>query len=91
MFLSILNIFEKKPYASRFEGKDSSILMRLIAGNDWLPVNKTYVDCVEYGEFKICPATIYARMPKWKVEEVVDVVLEVIEKALLHLKKIEEI
>jgi len=84
-------IFEKKPYASRFEGKDSSILMRLIAGNDWLPVNKTYVDCVEYGEFKICPATIYARMPKWKVEEVVDVVLEVIEKALLHLKKIEEI
>lgn len=84
-------IFEKKPYASRFEGKDSSILMRLIAGNDWLPLNKTYVDCIECGESKICPATIYARMPKWEVGEVVDVVLEVIEKALLHLKKIEEI
>jgi len=84
-------IFEKKPYSSRFEGKDSSILMRLIAGNDWLPLNKIYVDCVEHGESKICPATIYARMPKWEVKEVVDIVFEVIEKALLHLKKIEEI
>lgn len=84
-------IFEKKPYAKRFEGKDSSILMRLIAGNDWMPLNKIYVDCMEYGESKICPANIFARLPKWKAEEVSEVILGVINKALIHLKNIGEI
>lgn len=85
------DIFKNQPYASRFQGKDSSILMRLIAGNDWMPLNKIYVDCIEHGQTRICPATIFAKMPKWKSEEVTEVILKVIEKTLIHLKKIGEI
>ena len=84
-------IFEKQPYASRFKGKDSSILMRLIAGNDWLPLNEVYVNCFKHGETQICPATIFAHMPKWTAEEITDVVLAVIDKSIAHLRKIGEI
>ncbi len=84
-------IFEKQSSSDRFKGKDSSILMRLIAGNDWLPLNKIYVDCFQNGDTQICPATIFARMPKWGSEEIVRIMLAVIEKSLSHLHKIGEI
>jgi len=84
-------IFENKPHASKFKDKDSSILMRLIAGNDWMPLNEVYVNCIQHGDIKICPATIFARMPKWTEEEVVDVMLKVIDKSLKHLENIGEI
>jgi hypothetical protein len=84
-------IFEKQQYASRFKGQDSAILMRLIAGNDWLPLNKIYVHCLQHGGTQLCPATIFARMPKWSAEEVAKIMLAVIDKALAHLKKIGEI
>lgn len=84
-------LFEKQPYAKRFQGKDSSILMRLIAGNDWSALNKIYVRCIEYGDSKICPATIYARMPKWQPKEIANIVLKVIEESLNYLNLIGEI
>ena len=84
-------IFQKQPYASRFKDKDSSILMRLIAGNDWLPLNTIYVDCFQHGDTQICPATIFAHMPKWSAEEIAGIMLAVIDKALAHLHKIGEI
>ena len=84
-------VFKDKPYSSRFKGKDSSILMRLVAGNDWLPLNKIYVDCLEYGNIRICPATIFARMPKWKAKEISGIMLDVIDKSISHLRKIGEI
>lgn len=84
-------IFQKQPYASRFKDRDSSILMRLIAGNDWLPLNKIYVESFQHGDTQITPATIFARMPKWPAEEVAEIMLAVIDKALVHLKKIGEI
>lgn len=46
-------IFKHQPYAERFKNQDSAILMRLIAGNDWLPLNKVYVDCYEHGDTQI--------------------------------------
>jgi hypothetical protein len=84
-------IFKKQPYADRFKGRDSSILMRLIAGNDWLPLNRIYVDCFQHGDTQICPATIFARMPKWSAEEIAKIILTVIDKSLAHLRKIKEI
>lgn len=84
-------IFSSQPHSNRFEGKDSSILMRLIAGNDWMPLNNVYVGCVVQGDTKICPATIFARMPKWTPEEIVEVVLEVIDQAITHLKLHDEL
>lgn len=84
-------IFEGQPYSARFKGKDSSILMRLIAGNDWMPLNKIYVDCIDNGKTKIYPATIFARMPKWTVEDVTGIMLEVIDKSIAHLRKVGEL
>lgn len=84
-------IFQKQPYASRFKNKDSSILMRLIAGNDWLPLNTIYVDCLQHGDAQLCPATIFAHMPKWSAAEVTEIMLAVIDKTLAHLHKIGEI
>ena len=84
-------IFKNQPYANKFKGHDSDILMRLIAGNDWKPLNKIYVDCLEHGEVKICPATIMARMQKWTVKESVNIILRVADKSLKHLRAIEEI
>jgi len=84
-------IFEKQPYSDRFKNKDSSILMRLIAGNDWLPLNKIYVHCFEHGKTQICPASIFAHMPKWRVKEISKTILKVIDKSLVHLHKIGEI
>src|SRR3990167_4354896 len=84
-------IFEHQQYASRFKDKDSSILMRLIAGNDWLPLNKIYVESFQHGDTQICPATIFARMPKWSAEEVAKITLAVIDKSLLRLRKLDEI
>lgn len=86
-----VSIFEKRAHSGKFKGKDSSILMRLIAGNDWLPLNTIYVDCIDYGENKICPASIFARMPRWSVEEVVSVMLETIDRSITHLRKIKEL
>jgi hypothetical protein len=65
--------------------------MRLIAGNDWLPLNKIYVDCYEHGDTQICPATIFARMPKWGVDEIVVVMLKVIDRAITRLRVLGEI
>jgi len=84
-------IFKSQPYSTRYEGTDSSILMRLIAGNDWMPLNKVYVDCLQHGKTSVCPATIFARMPKWTAEEVAEVMLKVIDKSITHLKKLDEI
>lgn len=84
-------IFARQPHASRFKDKDSSILMRLIAGNDWLPLNRIYVDCLEHGGTQICPATIFARMPKWSVKEIADILFGVIAKSLDRLRVLQEI
>lgn len=84
-------IFKKQPYSGRFKEKDSSILMRLIAGNDWLPLNRIYIDCFMHGKTQVCPATIFARMPKWTAQEITKVMLKVIDKSLAHLKKLGEI
>ena len=84
-------IFQKQPHSARFKDKYSSILMRLIAGNDWLPLNKIYVDCFQYGGTKVCPATIFARMPKWSAEEIAKIALAVIDKSLSRLRQLDEI
>jgi len=84
-------IFKRQPYSERFKGKDSSILMRLIAGNDWLPLNKVYVNCFRHGDTQVCPATIFAHMPKWKGKEIAKIMLAVVDKSLSHLRKIGEI
>ena len=84
-------IFQAQPYSKKFKDQDSSILMRLIAGNDWLPLNKVYVDCFKHGNTQICPATIFAHMSKWSAVEIVRVMLDVIDKSLIHLQSIEEI
>ena len=84
-------IFKKQPYSSRFKGRDSSILMRLIAGNDWLPLNRVYVNCFQHGDTQNCPATIFARMPKWSAKEIAKIMLVVIDKTLSRLHKLGEI
>lgn len=84
-------IFSRLPYARSFKKSGSPILMRLIAGNDWLPLNRIYVKCARHGDTQICPATIFARMPKWSAEEIAEIVLKVIDKSLTHLRKIGEI
>lgn len=84
-------IFKKQPYSDRFKGKDSSILMRLIAGNDWMPLNRVYVGCIKRGDSKICPATIFAKMPKWTSEEIAKIVIEVIDKSLKCLRSLNEL
>ena len=84
-------IFAKQPYSSRFKGKDSSILMRLVAGNDWLPLNRIYVECFRHGETQLCPATIFSRMPKWSAKEITEIMLAVIGKSLTRLRKLGEI
>lgn len=84
-------IFKRQPYSTRFKERDSSILMRLVAGNDWLALNKIYVDCFQHGDTQICPATIFARMPKWSAKEIAEITLAVIDKSLAHLQKISEI
>lgn len=82
--------FKNLKYANNFR-KDSSILMRLQAGNDWLPLNKIYVNKIKYGHISIYPATIYARLKKWNIEEMKVIMLNVIKKSLEHLQKIGEI
>ena len=84
-------IFKKQPHSGRFKGRDSSILMRLIAGNDWLPLNKIYVDCFKHGKTQVCPATIFARMPKWSAQEIAKIMLIVIDKSIGRLKQLGEI
>src|SRR3989344_4054867 len=84
-------IFKHLPHSDRYKDKASSILMRLIAGNDWLPLNKVYVNCFNHGETQICPATIFAHMPKWRTEEIANIMLKVIDKSLTHLHRIGEI
>ncbi len=84
-------IFAGLPYARSFSKSGSPILMRLIAGNDWLPLNRIYVNCSQHGDTQICPATIFARMPKWSAKEITEIVLKVIDKSLTHLHKIGEI
>lgn len=84
-------IFKKQPHSGRFKGRESSILMRLIAGNDWLSLNNIYVNCFKHGKTQVCPATIFARMPKWTAEDITGVMLCVIGKSLTHLKKLGEI
>jgi len=84
-------IFKNQPYSDRFKDRDSSILMRLIAGNDWLPLNKVYVNCFNHGDTQVCPATIFAHMSKWNAKEIVEIMLEVIDKSLAHLRKLGEI
>lgn len=84
-------IFEKQPFSDRFKGHDSAILMRPIAGNEWMSLNKVYVICFEHGQTKKCPATIMARMRKWTTGEGVKIMLDVIDIALKHLKSIDEI
>lgn len=84
-------IFQEQPHSARFKGRDSSILMRLVAGNDWLPLNKVYVSCFKHGNTQVCPATIFAHMPKWSAKEIVLIMLSVIDKSLVHLNKIGEI
>lgn len=84
-------IFRKQPHSARFKRRDSSILMRLIAGNDWLPLNRVYVNCFQHGNVQVCPATIFARMPKWDAKEIAKIMLAVIDKSLVHLHKLGEI
>ena len=84
-------IFKKQPHSYRFKDRDSSILMRLIAGNEWLPLNRVYVNCFQHGETLLCPATIFARMSKWSAKEIEKVMLHVIDKSLSHLNKLGEI
>jgi len=84
-------IFNKQLYSNRFEGKDSSILMRLIAGNDWFPLNNIYVEGYSYGKTQLYPATIFAHMPKWTINEISIILQLVIDKSLTHLRKIGEI
>ena len=84
-------IFSHLPYAQKYSHGDSPILMRLIAGNDWLPLNKIYVTGIEHGEGRIHPATIFAQMPKWTARQIADILLEVIDKAITHLHHAGEI
>lgn len=84
-------IFSKQKYSAKFRNRDSSILMRLIAGNDWLPLNRIYGRWRIHGKSVICPATIFARMRKWSVHEIADIWLKVIDQSLQQLKSLREI
>ena len=81
------NIFKHQPYSKKYEGKNSSIRFRLIAGNEFKKLNKIYVVC----EDGVCPATIMARMKKWEKEEIERVMIKFINKSLKHLQNIGEI
>lgn len=84
-------IFSKQPHSDRYKGRDSSIIMRLIAGNDWMPVNDIYVLCQAHGDTKVCPATVMARMPKWEAEEIQNVLLKVMDISIDYLREIREV
>lgn len=87
-------IFENQRYSGRFKEKDSSILMRLIAGNDYMRLNEIYVTGIKYGKYgasELYPATIFARMPKWTSDEIATIELTVIDRVLEHLKSIDEL
>ena len=81
-------IFKKMPHAKNYKNTDSSIRMRLISGNEFKKLNEIYVVCDKEGS---CPATIMAKMEKWKREEVVTIMEEIIATSLKHLASIGEI
>ena len=84
-------LFQHQKYAKRYKGTDSSIRMRLIAGNCFKALNEIYITGESVGHIKIYPATIMARMKKWERHEIKDILYKSIEKSLSHLHQIGEI
>lgn len=84
-------LFQHQKYAKKYKGRDSSIRMRLIAGNCFKALNEIYITGESVGHIKIYPATIMARMKKWERHEIKDILYKSIEKSLSHLHQIGEI
>lgn len=82
------SIFCHQPYAKK---TDSSIRMRLVTGNKFMPLNHTFVSGIERGASTMYPVSIYARMQKWTHKEMVDVFTDVMRKSINHLIEIEEV
>ena len=78
-------IFSHQTHANKFQGKSSPIRMRLVSGNYYCPLNQEYVLGINRGNSKLYPASIYARMPKWTIDEMVDILKDVMIKSINHL------
>ena len=71
--------------------KDSPIRYRLITGNKYFELNKTYVLGENIGIQKYFPASIFARMQKWSIDDMTNVFVEVMESSIQHLKSLDKI
>ena len=83
-------LFSHQKFASRYNA-DSTIRMRLVSGNYFMPLNNSYVSGAKRGFSTVYPASIYARMQKWTHQEMVDVFTDVMRKSINHLIGIEEV
>lgn len=80
------HIFSHQPFAEKkYAGKSSPIRMRLVSGNYYCPLNEQYVLGIKRGNSTLYPATIYARMPKWTIEEMVAILHDVMIQSVNHL------
>lgn len=83
------SIFAHQTHANKYKGKSSPIRMRLVSGNYYCPLNQEYVLGIQRGNSKIYPATIYARMPKWTIDEMVAILKDVMIKSINHLVELQ--
>ncbi|MCF8135297.1 MAG: hypothetical protein K9J32_07370 [Synechococcus lacustris] len=84
------SLFSHQKYASKYN-IDSTIRMRLVSGNYFMPLNNTYVSGAKRGYSTVYPASIYARMEKWTHQEMVDVFVDVMRKSIIHLQSLGEV
>jgi hypothetical protein len=84
------SLFSHQKFASKYNA-DSTIRMRLVSGNYFMPLNNSYVFGAKRGHSTVYPASIYARMAKWNHQEMVDVFSDVMRKSIIHLQSIGEL
>ncbi len=84
------SLFSHQKYAAKYN-IDSTIRMRLVSGNYFMPLNNSYVSGAKRGFSTVYPASIYARMEKWTHQEMVDVFADVMRKSIIHLQSIGEL
>lgn len=79
------SIFAHQTHSNKYKGKSSPIRMRLVSGNYYCPLNQEYVLGIKRGNSSLYPATIFARMPKWTIDEMVAILKDVMIKSINHL------
>ena len=84
------SLFSHQKYATKYNA-DSTIRMRLVSGNYFMPLNNSYVSGAKRGFSTVYPASIYARMAKWTHQEMVDIFADVMRKSIIHLQSIGEL